>query len=122
MSFHGARYLHILVPCPLGWGFHSSKSVEMARLATLTGLFPVFEAEYGMVKNVAKIRQLHPVEDYLKGQKRYAHLFGKKANPEVIHRLQVIADRNIEKFGLLSDEEPEKIPTSIEADERAELV
>ena len=122
MSFHGARYLHILVPCPLGWGFHSSKSVEMARLATLTGLFPVFEAEYGMVKNVAKIRQLHPVEDYLKGQKRYAHLFGKKANPEVIHRLQMIADRNIEKFGLLSDEEPEKIPTSIEADERAELV
>ena len=34
----------------------------------------------------------------------------------------MIADRNIEKFGLLSDEEPEKNPTSIEADERAELV
>lgn len=122
MNMHGARYIHILVPCPLGWGFHSSLSVEMARLAHQTGLFPVFEAEYGEVTGVTKIRRIRPVEEYLKNQKRFAHLFGKRANPEVIERLQHMADRNIQKFALLGEEEPEKNPSVIEAAERAELV
>lgn len=122
MSMHGARYLHILVPCPLGWGFASSMTVQMARLATQTGLFPVFEAEYGEVTDVTKIRRKLPVEEYLKGQKRYAHLFGKRGNPEVIRRLQAIADRNIDKFGLVEGDDTDRVPTPIEADERAHLV
>ena len=49
MSLHGARYLHVLVPCPLGWGSASAETIRMARLATQCGLFPVFEAEHGAV-------------------------------------------------------------------------
>ena len=60
--------------------------------------------------------------EYLKGQKRYAHLFGKRGNPEVIRRLQAIADRNVDKFGLVEGDDTERIPTPIEADERAHLV
>ena len=52
MEFHGARYIHILVPCPLGWGSAPSDTVKVARLATETGLFPVFEAEHGEVSAV----------------------------------------------------------------------
>jgi len=44
MEFRGARYVHILVPCPLGWGSESSETIRIARLAQETGLFPVFEA------------------------------------------------------------------------------
>lgn len=40
MTFHGARYLHVLVPCPLGWGSKSSDTVRLARLATETGPLP----------------------------------------------------------------------------------
>src|SRR6266536_3861181 len=47
MELHGARYLHVLVSCPLGWGTGSSDAIRIARLATQTGLFPVFEAEGG---------------------------------------------------------------------------
>lgn len=122
MSIRGARYIHILVPCPLGWGFTSNRTVEMARLATQTGTFPVFEAEYGEVTGVMKIRQKHPVVDYLKPQKRFAHLFGKQPNQEVLDRLQAIADRNIKKFGLLDDEGHDDIPMSIQGAERAHLV
>ena len=39
MQFHGARYIHILVPCPLGWGAASAKTVTLARLAQETGIF-----------------------------------------------------------------------------------
>lgn len=69
MTFHGARYIHILVPCPLGWGAKSADTVKLARLAVETGLFPVFESEYGEITKVTKIRQLQPVENYMKLQK-----------------------------------------------------
>jgi pyruvate ferredoxin oxidoreductase beta subunit len=105
MQFHGARYLHILVPCPLGWGSASNETIHVARLAKETGLFPVFEAEYGVVTSVSKIRRRTPVEEYLKLQKRFAHLFGKNPRPDIVMRLQEIANRNIERYGLLGEEE-----------------
>jgi pyruvate ferredoxin oxidoreductase beta subunit len=105
MQFHGARYLHVLVPCPLGWGSASNETIHVARLAKETGMFPVFEAEYGVVTSVSKIRHQTPVEEYLKLQKRFAHLFGKNARPEIVAHLQEIANRNIERYGLLDDEE-----------------
>ncbi len=101
MAIRGARYLHILVPCPLGWGTASHETIRIARLAKETGIFPVFEAEHGELKSVLAIRRPLPVEDYLKPQKRYAHLFAPKARPEVIARLQQLADRNIRRYGLL---------------------
>ena len=104
MSLHGARYLHILVPCPLGWGSASHDTIKLARLARETGLFPVFEARKGEVSAVTRIRHRVPVEDYLRPQKRFAHLFAPTLRPETIARIQADADRNITRFGLLDDE------------------
>ena len=101
MSFRGARYIHIFVPCPLGWGAASHDTIRLARLATESGMFPVFEAERGEVTGVSKIRRQVPVEDYLKPQKRFAHLFGNQPDTVTIARLQAIADRNIHRYGLL---------------------
>jgi pyruvate ferredoxin oxidoreductase beta subunit len=101
MEFRGARYLHILVPCPLGWGHASDATIRLARFAKETGLFPVFEAEHGEVVSVSKIRRPLPVEDYLKPQRRFAHLFSPVARTQAIARIQEMADRNIRKFGLL---------------------
>jgi pyruvate ferredoxin oxidoreductase beta subunit len=100
MEFRGARYLHVLVPCPLGWGAAPCDTIKIARLAEQTGLFPVFEAERGDVVGVSKIRRQAPVEDYLRLQARYAHLFGSPEGNATIARLQAIADRNIARFGL----------------------
>jgi len=107
MGCHGARYLHLLVPCPLGWGAASRDTVRLARLAAESGLFPVFEAERGEVVGVSPIRHRVPVEDYLRPQSRFGHLFdegGGIARPDVVARLQALADRNIARFGLLEDE------------------
>jgi len=107
MEFRGARYLHIFVPCPLGWASAPEHTIRVARLAMQTGLFPVFEAERGQVVDVLRIRQRAPVKEYLKLQDRYAHLFGASARPDIVDRIQVIADHNIEKFGLLDNPEEE---------------
>jgi pyruvate ferredoxin oxidoreductase beta subunit len=105
MTFHGARYLHVFVPCPLGWGAASADTIKLARLAKESGLFPVFEAEAGEVTEVSRIRSRVPVEDYLRPQGRYAHLFGDPGRPDVIARLQARADRTIARFGLLPEGE-----------------
>ncbi len=104
MELRGPRYLHVLVPCPLGWGSATAETILIARLAKETGLFPVFEARDGRVTGVSPIRRLVPVEDYLSRQKRYAHLFAGDGQPEVIARMQALANRNIERFGLLEDD------------------
>jgi pyruvate ferredoxin oxidoreductase beta subunit len=104
-DFHGARYLHILVPCPLGWGSSPADTIKVARLATESGLFPVFEAEDGEVVSATRIRHQVPVTDYLRLQARYAHLFRPAERTETIARIQASADRNIARFGLLEDQE-----------------
>lgn len=108
MTFRGARYLHILVPCPLGWGSRSEETIQLARMAAESGLFPVFEAEYGEVTTVKKIRRLVKVVDYLKPQKRFAHLFGANGRPELLEAIQAIADRNIAKYQL-TDENTQEV-------------
>ena len=105
MEMRGARYIHVFVPCPLGWGSASRDTIRVARLVKETGIFPVFEAEDGVVTSVSKIRRPVPVEEYLKLQKRYAHLFGDPPRTDVIARIQERADRNIRNFGLLADAE-----------------
>jgi pyruvate ferredoxin oxidoreductase beta subunit len=105
MDFRGARYVHVFVPCPLGWGCPSHDTIRIARLAKETGIFPVFEAEHGEVVSVSKIRRPVPVEEYLRPQRRYAHLFGDPPRTDVIERIQERADRNIRRFGLAGAEE-----------------
>jgi pyruvate ferredoxin oxidoreductase beta subunit len=114
MELRGARYIHILVPCPLGWGSDPSATIRVARLAKETGLFPVFEAENGVVTSASPIRRRTPVEAYLSIQRRYAHLFGEHPHTEVIARLQAIADKNIETYGLLDDEAKQATPEGID--------
>jgi pyruvate ferredoxin oxidoreductase beta subunit len=104
MDVRGARYIHIHVPCPLGWGSAPADTIRIARLAVESGLFPLFEAEHGEVTGHTRIRQRVPVDEYLKLQKRFAHLFGKEPDTARIAMIQADADRNIARFGLLANE------------------
>jgi len=103
-ALRGARYLHVLVPCPLGWGAASHDTIKLARLARETGLFPQFEAEGGEVTSVTQIRHRVPVEEYLRPQKRFAHLFAGAGRPDVVAQIQAEADRNIRRFKLLDEQ------------------
>jgi pyruvate ferredoxin oxidoreductase beta subunit len=104
MSMRGARYIEIFVPCPLGWGSKPGDTVKIARLAAESGMYPLFEAEDGELTGVTKIRNKQPVDNYLKLQRRFAHVF-KPKNLHQLQQLQTIADQNIKRFDLLSAEE-----------------
>jgi pyruvate ferredoxin oxidoreductase beta subunit len=101
MGIRGARYIHIHVPCPLGWGSNPADTIRLARLAVESGLFPLYEAEHGEIIGRTTIRRKVPVDEYLRLQKRFAHLFGAKPDVERIAHIQALADRNVKRFGLV---------------------
>ncbi|HSN42141.1 MAG TPA: thiamine pyrophosphate-dependent enzyme [Burkholderiales bacterium] len=100
MQISGARYIHIHVPCPLGWGSAPANTIKIARMAVESGLFPLFEAGHGEITSRHKLRRRVPVENYLRLQRRFAHLFGTTPDARTIAAIQAIADRNIRVFGL----------------------
>ena len=70
----GFRYIHILAPCPIGWGFPSEKTVEVSRLAVETGVWPLYEIESGVMRQAQRKTARKPVSQYFRIQKRFAHL------------------------------------------------
>ena len=70
-DIRGPRLLHIFCPCPTGWGYEPAKSVEVARLAVQTGAWVLYECEEGKVRVTVKPKELKPLEEYLKLQKRF---------------------------------------------------
>jgi len=110
LEVKGSKYIHILVPCPLGWGHEINMTITISRLAVQTGLFPLYEMENGVITSVFKIGKKVPVEEYLKLQKRFRHLFNDKSGAEEIQKIQSIADANIARLGLMA--EPQKHPVT----------
>lgn len=96
----GAKYVHIHAPCPLGWGYATAATIRIAKLAIKCGLYPLFEAENGVMTSSTPITEKVPVEEYLKTQKRFAHLFSKNASVTNIELIQQIANNNIKKYKL----------------------
>ncbi len=100
MTFRGARYIHINVPCPLGWGSQPAQTIKLSRMGVECGLVPLFEAENGKLTNSTKIRYRIPVEDYLILQRRFAHVL-KPHNSHQLDAIRDIAENNIKRFDLL---------------------
>ncbi len=71
-SIRGMKFIHILSPCPTGWRIPSSESIEVARLATLSNLFPLYEIENGSRVRINYIpARKVPVKGYLERQNRF---------------------------------------------------
>lgn len=101
ITFNGPKYIQVLVPCVPGWGYNSELTMILGRLAQQSGLYPVFEAENGKITSVMKVGANPPkVEEYLKPQKRFSHLFKTDEGKKEIELIQKLVDENILKYGL----------------------
>jgi len=90
LSKKGPKFLHVISACCTGWRFDPSKSIEILRLATETGFFPLWEWEGGPWTNIKityKPKQRKPVREYLKMQGRFRHL-----TDEEIEKIQRMVD------------------------------
>jgi len=71
----GPAVIHVLAPCPLGWRFDTSQTIKLAKLAVQTRYFPLYEVENGNYKLSMKVPNPTPLEEFLKPQGRFRHLF-----------------------------------------------
>lgn len=79
-EMHGTRYIQILAPCSPGWRYPTEKTIEVGRMAVLTGMWALFEVEHGKFRLnnpsaslIDKARR-KPVEEYLRMQGRFSNL------------------------------------------------
>jgi len=100
MVIDGPSYIQILSPCVPGWKYESSQTMKIARLAAQTGFYPIVEYTEGSLSKVMKTPNPPKIEEYLKLQGRFAHLFKNARGKKEIENLQKIADDNIKKLGL----------------------
>jgi pyruvate ferredoxin oxidoreductase beta subunit len=96
----GPAYIQIMAPCIPGWGIKTSEAMQVGKLAVQTGLYPLVEYIDGKLGDVSKIPNPIKVEEYLKMQTRFKHLFKGDEGKKEIEYIQSLADKNIEKYGL----------------------
>jgi pyruvate/2-oxoacid:ferredoxin oxidoreductase beta subunit len=74
-ALRGTRFLHILTPCPPGWRILPEQTLQLARLAVETRVFPLLEITDGRhVCITVAPREVKPVATYLEPQGRFRHL------------------------------------------------
>ena len=88
----GPRLILALAPCPTGWDFDPQDAVEVGRLAVKTGMWPLKEYVNGKVFHTHPPHPRLPVEEYLKTQGRFAHLFQPARNEALIRDIQIRVD------------------------------
>jgi pyruvate ferredoxin oxidoreductase beta subunit len=104
LEVEGPAFLHVFAPCPRGWRSNPAKSIDYAKLAVETCVFPVWESVNGQCqlstpsKLVALAPQKKkPVADYLQGQGRFRHMF-KPQNKKLLEDVQRITDERWERL------------------------
>lgn len=94
----GASFIHLLTPCPPGWGTDTAETVDVARMAVQTGLWVLYERERGGPLEVnqpskAAFRDPDPVDEYVERQNRFD-----TAGESDVGALQERADENVAEF------------------------
>jgi pyruvate ferredoxin oxidoreductase beta subunit len=89
----GPKLLIAAAPCPTGWEFDPARTNDLARLQVETGVFPLKEAvRDGPVVHTVSPRRRRPVEEYLRGQGRFAHLFEPVRHEAALAAIQAEVD------------------------------
>jgi pyruvate ferredoxin oxidoreductase beta subunit len=88
----GPKLFVTLSACPPGWGIEPAESVDVAKLAVDTGVWPLKEFHDGTVVHTVIPHHFRPIEDYLRPQARYRHLFEPTRQDEVLRQLQADVD------------------------------
>jgi pyruvate ferredoxin oxidoreductase beta subunit len=91
-NMRGPRMIIALAPCPTGWDFDPKYAAEIGKLAVDTGVWPLKEYIDGKVTHTKIPHHRKPVEEYLKTQGRFKHLFQPQRDEAMIRKIQAKVD------------------------------
>lgn len=100
LETEGPAYIQIMTPCIPGWGLKSDSAVKVSKLAAETGLYPRLEYINGNLIAPKIPKPQIKVDEYLKAQVRFSHLFKTKQGLAQIKLIQAAADENIKRYSL----------------------
>lgn len=95
MTIKGPKFMNVLQPCQLGWGYPMEQTVEMGKLAVETCFWPLYEVENGKYKLNYEPKVKKSIEEFIKPQARFRHLF-RPDGKEMLDALQKDVDDNWE--------------------------
>ncbi len=90
----GPAFINVLSPCVLFWRIPTDKQREICKLAVETRFWPVFEIINDEWKLSYKPKKYVPIEEFLKPQGRFRHLFKHPKGKEVIKEIQRKVDEH----------------------------
>ena len=102
LYIEGPCFLNVLSPCPRGWGYSTEDLMEINKLAVETCYWPLYEVVYGKYRVTYKPANKLPIEEFLKPQKRFKHMF-KEGNEWMIEEFQKEVDRRWEELLYLEE-------------------
>ena len=98
MSYEGPKVINVLSTCPLGWRVKRDSTIATAKLAVDTCYWPLYEVVEGKYKVNYKPKEKLPIEEWLKPQGRFRHLFKSEEGKKLIAELQAAVDRHWEEL------------------------
>jgi len=87
LSVDGPSFINVFSPCPRGWRYPAEKTIEIAKLAVLTGFWPLYEVENGKYRITYKPRKKRPLREFLEAQGRFKHLLAEENKP-IVERME----------------------------------
>jgi pyruvate ferredoxin oxidoreductase beta subunit len=87
----GPSFINVYSPCRLGWGYPPEKTIKITKLAVDSCVWPCYEYENGKYKITVKPKEKLPIDEFLKMQVRFGHLF-KQKDPKLIQEFQAEVD------------------------------
>jgi len=104
-SIKGPKFIEIMAPCPPGWRFPMEKTVDMGLLAVETGAWALYEYENEKVTFNGKSKlilekkiQPKPIEEWIRYQGRFRHLFKPEKDVKRLKELQEHTDKMWERY------------------------
>lgn len=108
LSIEGPKFLNVLAPCHRGWRIKPEDSIDIARLAVETCVWPLFEIEEDVQKLNYKPKEKLPMTDYLFEQGRFAHL-KKDEHAHIVEEIQSDVDRRWEALLAITGGKVQKV-------------
>ncbi|HRZ95697.1 MAG TPA: thiamine pyrophosphate-dependent enzyme [Candidatus Moranbacteria bacterium] len=103
LETEGPTFLLVFSPCTNNWKFPTSQYVNIAKLATETNFWPLYEIENGKYKITYEPNSPKPVAEFLKTQGRFKHLFSEKNKP-VLEQIQRMINEEFARIARLAEE------------------
>ncbi len=98
LQFKGPKFINVLTTCPLGWRTPRASAIEQAKLAVETRYWPLYEVVEGKYRITYKPKKYVPVEEWLKTQGRFRHLFRDERGRQILAEFQAAIDKHWEEL------------------------